>query len=247
MTYAGIEFSYSDMLDDIDRMVFLAEAFLSTDSLDALKSCGSLLESIRNSRTGRRHFWEIGESWPLVTIESEGAYRSGGEGSGITVFGQLCFRWEIENPDAGRKRQQNFHLVGEATTSLKIFQFDDSQLVAQWQVEAGDASSPGCHFHSGINQYGSSGLFPEWLKVPRLPGLLVTPMDALEFLLGELFQDRWPQNVSKESDFRNAWAKGQRGRFERILAWKLKSVREATSTPWMALKKQKPELGILRD
>ncbi|TWT34989.1 hypothetical protein KOR42_53390 [Thalassoglobus neptunius] len=124
---------------------------------------------------------------------------------------------------------------------------ESNELIAQWQIEAGDASSPGCHFHSAVNQYGDDGLFPEWLKVPRLPSVLLTPMDGLEFLLGELFQLRWPQAVSEESEDRNSWAKSQRERLCNLLSWKLDIVRQSETTPWMALKKAKPELDVLME
>lgn len=245
--YAGIKFSYRDMLNELRRMEGLAASFLAPECEGVLDACISGLENIRNSTPDKTHRWELGDAWPIQTIESKGGYRANSSEDGTAVYGRLCFRWEIKNPDRGQRRQNDFHLTGEATTSLKIFHGKSHTLIAQWQIEAGDATSPGCHFHAAVNQYENDGLFPEWLKVPRLPSVLLTPMDGLEFLLGELFQLRWAQAVSEESEDRNSWANSQRLRLTKLLSWKLAMIRKSETTPWMALKTAKPELGVLTE
>ena len=245
--YIGIRFSYESMHNELKRMQRLAASFLASESDGVLDLCNSNLENIRNSTQDRTHLWQLSEEWPIQTVESRGEYRASGRDGGDSVYGKLCFRWEIKNPDRGRKRQKDFHLFGEATTSLKIFRCESHALLAQWQIEAGDAASPGCHFHTAVNQYGDDGLFPEWLKVPRLPSVLLTPMDGLEFLLGEMFQLLWAQTVSEASEDRNSWANSQRLRLTRLLSWKLEMIRNSETTPWMALKKAKPELGVITE
>lgn len=245
--YMGIKLSYASMVNELRRMKTLADSFLAGECEGVLDACISNLENIRNSSSNGTHLWELTDGWPIQTIESKGEYRASGREGGDGVYGKLCFRWEIKNPDVARKRQNDFHLIGEATTSLNIFRCDTDARVAQWQIEAGDAASPGCHFHAAVNQYGHDGLFPEWLKVPRLPSILVTPMDGLEFLLGEMFQLRWAQTVSEESEDRNSWANSQRKRLTKLLNWKLDLIRNSETTPWMDLKKAKPELGVLME
>ena len=245
--YQGIEFSYAGMLKEIRQMKSLASEFLSSECEGVLDQCCETLENIRGSTTKHTHMFEVLERFPIRTIESLGEYRASGKNDGRSVYGTLSFRWEIQNPDRGKKRQEVFCLIGEATLSIQIFDTANDECVARWQIEAGDASSPGCHFHSAVNQYESKGLFPEWLKVPRLPSILLTPMDGVEFLLGELFQLRWRKCVSEDSCERDSWANSQKHRLQRILNWKLKTIREAATTPWMALKKAKPDLELLRD
>jgi hypothetical protein len=122
---------------------------------------------------------------------------------------------------------------------------DRAEVVAHWQLEAGDAASPGCHFHASVNQGTEAGLFPKWLKIPRLPGILLSPLDGLEYLLGELFQSVWEQRISEESDERNGWANGQSVRLQKILTWQLKEVkRKSLGTPWISLKKAKPPVDV---
>jgi hypothetical protein len=134
--------------------------------------------------------------------------------------------------------------VGLASTSIQVLK-TDNVLVAHWQFEAGDDKSPGCHFHSSVNQQGDGDLFPDWLKIPRLHGLLLSPMDGLEFLLGELFQRRWKKRMSEDSQDRNGWADSQEMRLTKMLNWQAKQVRERKfGSPWMSLKKAKPPVDI---
>lgn len=269
VAYQGIAFSYTNMLAEIRLMQSLAGEFLSPHCDGVLDRCCDVLENIRSSSTDRDQLFEIPEYWPIRTVDSAGEYRASGKDGGRLVYGTLSFRWEIRNPDRGRSRQAEFHLVGEATTSIQLFETGSDKQIARWQLEAGDANSPGCHFHAAMterrpldvpteeasssdpdavsSQRDPNNLFPDWLKIPRLPSILLSPMDGLEFLLGELFQRRWLQVVSEDSDNRNSWANSQGKRLERLLDWKRRQVRQAETTPWMALKKAKPELGLLSE
>ncbi|HET6880086.1 MAG TPA: hypothetical protein VFI31_08015, partial [Pirellulales bacterium] len=132
-----------------------------------------------------------------------------------------------------------------ATTLIDVYRNDDVR-VARWQFEVGDHDSPGCHFHASANQQEhGAGLFPTWLKIPRLPGLLFSPMDGLDFLLGELFQSEWEKAVGEDSQHRNGWAQSQRQRLDKLLSWQLKQVRaNKVGTPWMSLKRAKPTAEI---
>jgi hypothetical protein len=162
-----------------------------------------------------------------------------------SVYGTLSFVWDIVHTDKGKRKQGTFDLLGEATTGISIHEPNDEP-IAQWQFEVGDSSSPGCHFHASVNQRDQDGLFPKWLKIPRLPGLLVSPFDGLDFLLGELFPKRWPKRVSETSDVRNSWATSQTHRILRILQWQQEMVKKRSfGTPWISLKKEKPPLDIL--
>jgi hypothetical protein len=123
---------------------------------------------------------------------------------------------------------------------------ETNNVVGHWQLESGDAQSPGCHFHCSVNQGSENGLFPKWLKIPRLPGLLLSPMDGLEFLLGELFQSQWEKHVSEESDARNGWANSQSIRLKRVLEWQQNEIKlKRFGTPWVSLKKAKPPIDVL--
>ena len=242
--YQGIRFKYADIKRDLESMKSLAASFLDEQHDGVLSQCETDLENIRNATTRRVQTWTIPQERPLRTC-STSRYRDTETGGGFEVYGELSFIWQIRNPDIGRRRQHYFHLVECASTSLRIKIATTDEMVGQWQFEAGDSNSPGCHFHSSVNQYQDDGLFPEWLKVPRFLGYLVSPLDGLEFILGELFQSAWHQAVSRPSHHRNAWAGSQKQRLQRLMEWQLRQINEADTTPWMSLKKAKPELDLL--
>jgi hypothetical protein len=242
--YDGIRFTYDDMISDVRQMTELAKKFLQAGSIGVLESLIVNIENIRNATPNVKHRLSVALDRGIATIAST-SYRDSPKGRKNSVYGLLSFHWEIMNWDKGRKRRQDsFDLVGVASTSIKVLT-ENNELVAHWQFEAGDHTSPGCHFHSSINQGGAEGLFPEWLKIPRLPGLLLTPMDGLDFLLGELFQSDWVELISKDSQHRNGWAKSQTNRLLKLLNWQETQVKgNRIGTPWMSLKKAKPPIDI---
>lgn len=243
--YTGIRLSYDQMVRDIERMLALAERFLQRESIAVLKELTNDLESIRTADAGKNQFLKINQKRGVKTSTTT-AYRDSSKGNVIPVYGSLSFVWEIVNWEKGRRRQTSFDLVGIASTCIDVLK-ENGEVVARWQFEVGDATSPGCHFHASFNQQSSTEkLFPQWLKVPRLPGLLFSPMDGLDFLLGELFQTQWEQEISKDSQHRNGWADSQRSRLSRMLAWQAEQVRtNRVGTPWMSLKRAKPRLEVL--
>ena len=242
MSYEGLRFNYGDSLRELRSFQKLANRFLLDEDLWILEASIVDLNNARHARD--KATWNINQETPIRTRVSRGEYRHGEANNNTPVFGELCFSWEIENPDKGARRQRHFVLNGLASTSLILRNADTSALVARWQFEAGDAASPGCHFHTATNQYQTDGLFPEWLKVPRFPGIIVFPFDALEFVLGELFQDEWLRNVSRSSHERNEWASAQRLRLHNVLTWQQAMVNGSALTPWMSLKKAKPDIDL---
>lgn len=110
-----------------------------------------------------------------------------------------------------------------------------------WRTEVGDVGSPGCYFHQQVLGQSDSPPFPHGLSVPRLPSVIVTPMAVLEFLLGELFQDEWAKHVSRETDDTRFWQSTQRDILLRLLDWKKRHIQKCVGSPWMALKRAKPE------
>lgn len=241
--YNGIRFDYGGLARDIRCMRALASPLLENPR--ALDEFATQLENIRCAKTTAVQCLELPSTAPLRTVISEGEFRNSSRGGGRSVFGLLSCKWEIVNPEKARRQQRWFHLVGTASTSVCVYLEGGADLIARWQFEAGDAASPGCHFHCAVNQYGAEGPFPEWLKVPRFPGILFTPMDGLEFLLGELFQKRWRETVSKASYARDTWASSQSDRLDRTLRWQQSHVVNWETTPWMTLKAGKPPLDIM--
>ena len=242
VSFSGIRFHYDEFIADVRRMSKLAEQFLETEAFGSLKTLETRLENLRNAAPGVSQNLSIPDEHPIVTKEST-HYR--GTDQKIAVKGKLSFVWGIVNSSEGKKRRTSFDLTGIASTRIRLFA-DGPEPIAHWQLETGDASSPGCHFHSSVNQAGENGIFPKWLKIPRLPGILFSPMDGLEYMLGELFQEMWAQHVSKASDDRNGWAKSQSARLQKVLSWQKDAInRNAFGTPWISLKRAKPPVDVL--
>ena len=86
--------------------------------------------------------------------------------------------------------------------------------------------------------------FPKSVSIPRLPTIFVTPMGAIEFTLGELFQDRWAKAAMEDTGNGRRWASFQKHRLLSLLDWQRKEVKDALTSPWMALKRAKPAGGL---
>jgi hypothetical protein len=107
-------------------------------------------------------------------------------------------------------------------------------------MELGDSTSPGCYFHVQVLGDREVCPFPKAVSVPRFPSVFVTPMAVVEYVLGELFQDRWAQAVAEENGNVLYWRRLQKDRFIRLFNWQKSSLEGAISTPWMTLKAAKP-------
>jgi len=119
------------------------------------------------------------------------------------------------------------------------------QEIASWRMELGDAASPGCFFHAQVGPYEDRP-FPKSVPVPRLPSLFFTPADALQFVIGELFQTDWPAALVRETDALRRLRQYQRARLETLLSWNLSIVTptpgsKEAGTPWAGLKAAKPD------
>ncbi len=238
--YEGIEFRFAYMEQEIRNIKTMAKRFLDRKGMSYEFVIGQWLQdliNIRYERSPERCSWEIPENQPITTALSEGRYEPEGRSGGLRVLGTLSCKWEIEA--CGRGPHQTFRLTGLGSTKVTILRAGDTggqSPLAQWQFEVGDPQSPGSHFHVGV---------PSDLPVPRLPSILVTPMDALDFLLGELFQTEWRRQVAQESDAVRMWAQHQRRRLTNLLRWQAEQLDHSQGSPWVFLKHSKPHRDVL--
>ena len=256
--YHGLGLSFAEMSTEITSMLSLAESFLDDDSRhNIIPQWKQVLLSFKEEQysENRTVLWHIPESNPIKTKPSIGEYESGTRRGKHTVFGQLSCVWEISKPKPkGKKEKKNkfrsptFVVAGLASTKVTIWATPhggDVKELARWTLEIGDANSPGCHFHTQITLDDNQEMFPKSLPVPRLPGLLHTPMDALDFLLGELFQDKWFLHASQGTEAGNTWARCQTTRLTNLLKWQSETIKNASGSPWVTLKKKKPFFDLL--
>ncbi len=247
-SYEGLRFSFSDMEKEIDYMLALAGPFLEPDTrYFRMAEFKRLLADFRHNPGIGGLSWSIPRDKPIETVDSEGQYEAYGRRGSLRVFGRISGAWEIV-ADAEDDERSKYFRVGQASLKVSIWKRPEEgepSEIARWSSDIGVKGSPGCHFHTQIDLDEPHTAFPKDLSVPRLPGLLHTPMDQLEFLLAELFQDRWSARASKGSQIVNSWSNQQRPRLLRMLAWQGDTIRKATGSPWTVLKNKKPPLTML--
>jgi hypothetical protein len=234
---------------EIENMRKLGKAFLERETYETvIPEWKRQLETFKGRPPGTVFNWAIPETSPIQTKVSNGGYEPASR-RGRKVFGRISGKWQIRIPQLTGKKKgsspKTFILLGLASTRITVWTAANSRAeeeIARWTVEVGDDSSPGCHFHTQITLDGN--MFPGYLSVPRLPGLLHTPMDALEFLLSELFQEDWFKNVSRETDELKQWAGCQRMRLLKLTEWQLNKISQGNGSPWTTFKKQKPPIDV---
>lgn len=240
--YSGLDFQFAELHRELINIAVLAKELLTPDSRQRLSGWIQDLESFRTSNSTGPWDWQTSES---IQTNPAQEYEPHGRRCTFEVHGEMSAIWTIKKD---RKSAKHFRLMGKASTSLRIVgskHGESLKCLAQWQVEIGDAQSPGCHFHVGVGQQSDDSLFPKGLSVPRLPGFLITPTDALDFLLGELFQDRWAKKVGQDSDEAKAFGGPQKDRLVRLLKWKIDVVTAASGSAWNHLKHARPTAPAL--
>jgi len=236
--YLGLDFRFADLQRELTNLQILASEFIAPASRQRLSDWARALDDFRRSE--RTQPWEWRTAFPIETISAK-EYEGRGRGCTFGVHGEMMAVWNIQLRE--RRNSKHFRLLGKASTILRIIEDEAGEppnLLAQWQIEIGDSQSPGCHFHVGVGQYDEAPLFPKGLSVPRLPGLLVTPTDALDFLLGELFQDRWARKAGQDSDAARGFGSPQKERMLRLLTWKLETLEQSSGSAWNHLKHARP-------
>jgi hypothetical protein len=217
-----MQFELEALTRELGLIHELAEAFLEPESARALEEARWRLHSLPHEQP--KSSWEI--STPLRTTLSPGEYRPSGMGE-HTVRAEITTLWEIT-----RTNQQTVTVRDNVSTSISIATVDE--VIGRWTMDiAAVSSAPGCGLHAQIKE--SESWFPKDLDVPRLPVFIPTLGSVLEFVLGELFQQKWTAHVSAH---RNAasWRALQARLWTRWLDWQLETVRRATVSPWLDVK-----------
>ena len=246
-----LRFEFQEILNEIQAIKEVAKDFLDPLSVNSvLGQLHTNLTSIRGLSRGTSASWGISEQRPLKTIWSDGAFErtSLGRRGLHEICGEITSEWKIAPSDptaTNKKLAKTFEVVGIASIRIRLLEKVETgpeRELAMWKHELGSDSSPGCYFHTQI--LGESGRvdppFPHSLPVPRLPALAFTPMAAVEFVLGELFQDEWAEHASRETGATMRWRPIQQRRLKQLLEWKLHIASNCTGPPWIAIKRGKP-------
>jgi hypothetical protein len=236
-------FAFQEVIDELDAFYYLAEEFIAPDARYVLPQFKSVLESYRDQPTEAEYHWQIRPEAPLRTTISGGEYEVGGSG-GHNVYADVDAYWSIRRIPPKKKSMpaRQFKLTGIASTRVRLWceSSGGKKEIAMWRMEVGDSASPGCHFHVQILGEVADFPFPKSLPVPRLPGIILSPAAVVEFVLAELFQDRWAEHVGRDSPHLKRWAPIQADRLKRLLKWKLEVLDKNAGSPWTTIKRQKP-------
>jgi hypothetical protein len=227
-----LRFQFKEMQLELEAIRNMARQFLTRDSDLVFQQLRAQLENIAR-RPGRQSSWTLAQDTPLRTQPSHGRYERSGKGS-HDVVGTLSFVWEI----TAEPNRRVFALTGNASTVINLSDVatNPPTPLGTWRMEVGDAAAPGCCFHAQILGQNPDPPFPRSLPIPRLPVLPSTPMVALEFLLGELFQTDWSREVGTANTHTRLWAGVQAKRLAAYLRWQQTRIEQAPGSPWIALK-----------
>jgi len=242
-------FKVSELRREVQAIKALGRHFLDPASSDVLSAVDNGIVQISRATGDASQSWEISPTWPLRTAVSNGEFQPG-RSAGPAVHGQITFVWELapERPrGAGHGPSKLVRLTGKASTMIQVFEGTPQapgHELAMWRMEVADPSSPGSFFHVQVLGRDTDQSFPKSLDIPRLPGMLVSPFACVEYVLSELFQDRWRAHADR--DFRDVrdWKGVQGSRMLAQLDWHAKIVRAASGSPWSAWKREVPSDGL---
>jgi hypothetical protein len=242
-----LRFSFHELAEEIDALQSIAAAFIAPRSAQSLQQLTEQLEGLWSAAPGRALRWELAELW---TIISYGEYEPAARRGSRNIVGAISGIWDVRpigsnssKPKERRKRLLEF--CGIASTRVRLFDAEDmTSPIAMWRMELGDAVSPGCYFHVQVLGEDEATPFPKSVSVPRLPTMFVSPMGVIEYVLGELFQERWSRAAMENSGNVLRWTGLQKERLVRLLKWHLETVERSLTSPWMALKQEKPDAKL---
>jgi hypothetical protein len=245
-----IEFSFGEVLNELEVIEHLAEPLLEPDDLWKLDVFGGALKTIRANRVAAD--WSLAESNPLRTRASGEYERLPRHGTYPTVHGEFSAIWQIQ-PIATAKAAQlpaKFTIVGKASTKLRLVEEDEGRrqefLLWRMEISAGD-SPPGSFFHIQLGEDLLDSSVYQPLPVPRIPCPPASPFLALEYMLAELFQDAWPQQLTRDVPSTNQWANLQRPRLQSFFGWQQETLRRRGGSPVTDLKHAIPRQDLLTD
>ena len=241
-----LQFRCGDFRDQVVVLSELAGPLLDAASSDVLRDFRDHVEQVRIATGGVT--LEIPPHRPVRTVSSDGDYERSGKAAQPNIHAELTCRWDVTPIGNKAKGQADrlFEISGIASSVVALYVSSDGDSaqskVASWRMEIGNPDSPGACFHTQIpdsaGDHADNGTlrpWPHWLPVPRLFSLPFTPMFALDYVLGELFQSRWRDRLQgrgapvRESEVQR-WDAFQRVTLRQHLDWQV-GVLDATTHP----------------
>ena len=243
----GLQFLCKELVDETAALMDMTRDFLASGAVQILAELKSDIERIAETRSGRDHAIRLRPVFTVPTRDYEPGSRSGGQ----EIYASINGTWEVRPLDARRPRTK-LAFAGKASTVVELWPkpcmlregHSSASRLAMWRFELGAHDSPGCYFHTQVLGDRAEPPFPKSIPVPRLPSPFVTPMAAVEFVLGELFQDRWERRAGENRHHQQRWRAIQRNRWSSLLKWQKGALNQSGSSPWMNLKAAKPPADL---
>lgn len=230
---AGFCFKIAELEREIIAMETMGKGFLDSQTSWALEDLRTHLQIIGGKPKGKEYNLKL---HCLHTRPSDQYDRK----SGKKIHAVISGKWQLRPLE---KREIEF--CGIASTRIELYASDTPKTrLTRWSLELGAEDSPGCYVHAHILGDLVDPRFPKSVSIPRLPSLFVTPMSAIEFVLGELFQDEWAKATTSNANNTPYWRELQKKRLQKLLSWYQDQMKNLVSSPWVALKKAKPEDGM---
>ena len=237
----GLRFPWRELVDETSSLRRMATDLFVSDA--PLKALERRLEQIGKMSAERDRTLVLD---PLRTKPTRD-YETGSRSGGPEIYAHVTGNWELR-PLGSTRPSRKVAFTGTASAVVQLWpaesQWSEEQekgnRLAMWRIELGAQDSPGCYFHCQFLGDRAESPFPKGVPIPRLPSPFVTPMAAVEFVLGELFQDQWSRTASKASSSHQRWRAIQQRRWSRLLQWQTKALDQSRSSPWMDFKAAKP-------
>lgn len=240
---SGLCFRFKELIEELDMLKAIGKKFLQPGYIGALDDLKSDLESTWSAAKDRLVPLKLRE---LRTTPSQD-YEIGNRRGGPAVYAVIPGIWKVSPlDDRSKKRKVKAGRLLEfsdiASTKIELFDIQDPYTrLAMWRMELGAENHPGCYFHMQVLGETDAPPFPKTVPIPRFPSMFVTPMGAIEYVLGELFQDKWAKVVAENKHEVQRWRSLQTQRFKRLLGLYQKELVSVVSSPWVHLKTVKPD------
>lgn len=205
-----------EMSDDLVALSRVASPFFSSQSVSRIERLARDLKlAIANAKASRlREFsWKTMEAEPIQIKESRQWKGATGDFDPLSADVNLDYKCTLVEKDRVLATGVTVIRIRDVgTTNVKVFHFDAED--GGWTElhqgkERGRAGHPAFHmqFYGMVND------------IPRIPSLIVHPVDILSWTILELHQQKWRDHintVSGKSQLRRIPSR-QRLRFEQIL------------------------------
>lgn len=228
----GLQFTTSELIREIKALREIAINYLDPNYIWSLDKFKGNIESI----------WSADES--EFKLKLEPLHTIPAEINGQKIYAVCRGVWDVTPLGKPKRNNQNrkIKFSGIASTKVELYKENDRNTpVSMWRLELGTHDSPGCYFHSQILGESTEPPFPKSVPIPRLPSLFITPMAAVEYVLGELFQETWKKAAASGSGNAPYWRNLQQSRLKILLSWYQDLLANIDTSPWMVIKTSKPE------